>query len=199
MVRAVRRNGACAMNEKAKPAFQTIDLAYMAIGAVMIAVCSWISIPASVPFTLQTFAVFLVLSLLGGKRGTVSVLLYVLLGAVGMPVFAGFSSGVGVLLGSTGGYILGFLLTGLVYWLLTCRLGKRPWVEIVALALGLLLCYALGTLWFMAVYAQANGPVALSAVLAWCVIPFILPDLVKLALALALSRRLAPALKIKGA
>ena len=108
-----------------KQAFQTLDLAYMAIGAVLIAVCSWISIPASVPFTLQTFAVFFVLSILGGKRGTVSVLLYILLGAIGIPVFAGFSGGIGVIMGSTGGYIVGFILMGLVYWGFDKKKGER--------------------------------------------------------------------------
>ena len=63
--------------------FSTRDLCFCAIGAALIAVCAWISIPAEVPFTLQTFAIFTVCGLLGGKRGTVSVLVYLLLGAVG--------------------------------------------------------------------------------------------------------------------
>lgn len=73
--------------------FSTRDLCFCAIGAALIAVCAWISIPADVPFTLQTFAIFAVCGLLGGKRGTVSVLVYLLLGAVGAPVFAGFRGG----------------------------------------------------------------------------------------------------------
>lgn len=77
---------------------KTLDMVYIAIFAVIIAVCSWISVPMVVPFTLQTFGVFCPVGLLGGKRGTLSVLIYVLLGAVGVPVFAGFSSGIGTLL-----------------------------------------------------------------------------------------------------
>ena len=61
---------------------KTLDLTYIAIGAALISVCSWISIPGAVPFTLQTFAVFSVLLLLGGKRGTLSILTYILLGAI---------------------------------------------------------------------------------------------------------------------
>ena len=76
--------------------------------AALMAVCSWISIPTAIPFTLQTMAVFLAVGLLGGKRGTLAVTAYVLLGAVGAPVFANFSGGIGILLGQTGGYILGF-------------------------------------------------------------------------------------------
>ena len=67
------------------------DMAYIAVFTVIIAICSWISIPTLVPFTLQTFAVFLSVAILGGKRGTLSIIIYVLLGAIGVPVFAGFS------------------------------------------------------------------------------------------------------------
>ena len=94
---------------------KTTDLVYTALCAALIAVCSWISVPAAVPFTLQTFAVFAALNLLGGKRGTTAVLVYILLGAVGLPVFSGFKGGPGVLLGTTGGYIIGFLFTGLLF------------------------------------------------------------------------------------
>ena len=84
----------------------TRDMVYCAMFAVLIAVCSWISIPATVPFTLQTFGIFVTVGILGGKRGSVSVLIYLLLGAVGIPVFAGFKGGIGALLGTTGGYII---------------------------------------------------------------------------------------------
>ena len=183
--------------QKMKRNYRTVDLVYIALGAVLIAVCSWISIPTTVPFTMQTFAMFFVLSTLGGKRGTAAILVYVLLGAVGIPVFANFTSGIGILLGSTGGYILGFLFIGLIYWLMVHLLGKKLWVEILSLVIGLAVCYAFGTAWFMIVYTQANGAVGLTMVLAWCVIPFILPDLVKLGLALTLSRRLSPVLKLQ--
>ena len=183
--------------QKAKKNFRTIDLVYIALGAVLIAVCSWISIPTTVPFTMQTFAIFFILSILGGKRGTAAILVYVLLGAVGIPVFAHFTSGIGILLGSTGGYILGFLFIGLIYWLMVHFLGKKLWVEILAMVVGLAVCYAFGTAWFLFVYTRANGAVGLTMVLSWCVIPFILPDLVKLGLALTLSRRLAPVLKLQ--
>ena len=95
--------------------WKTIDMAYIALFAVLMAVCSWISIPAVVPFTLQTFGVFVAVSVLGGKRGTLAVVLYLLMGIVGLPVFAGFSGGLGVLLGSTGGYIIGFVFTALAH------------------------------------------------------------------------------------
>ena len=178
--------------------FRTKDLCYMALMAVLIAVCSWISIQTVVPFTLQTFAVFCALELLGGARGTIAVAVYLLLGAVGVPVFAGFTGGLGILLGSTGGYLLGFLLTGLVYWLFE-RLGHSLWLRVAALLLGLALCYAFGTLWFIEVYSRANGPLSVMTALGWCVLPFLVPDGLKLALALLLSARVKPLLKLEEA
>lgn len=174
---------------------KVLDLVYIAIGAALIAICSWISIPTAVPFTLQTFAVFFVLLALGGERGTLATLVYVLLGAVGVPVFAGFSGGIGILLGSTGGYIIGFLFTGLIYILFTKFFKKNIVIKIVALVLGLAVCYAFGTAWFMHVYMQSNGEVELLTVLGWCVFPFIIPDLLKLALAVVISKRIEPVIK----
>ncbi|MCR5415613.1 MAG: biotin transporter BioY [Pseudobutyrivibrio sp.] len=178
-----------------KGSSNALDIAYIALGTALIAVCSWISIPTAVPFTLQTFAVFTVLSLLGGKRGTVSILVYILLGAVGAPVFAGFSGGLGAILGSTGGYIVGFLLTGIIYILFTKFFKKSLVVEIIALVLGLAACYALGTVWFMMVYARDAGAIGVMTALGWCVFPFIIPDLIKLALGLIVARRVRPVIK----
>ena len=176
--------------------WRTADLTYTALFTVLLAVCTWISIPVPpVPFTLQTFAVFAALGTLGGRRGTWAVAAYLLLGFAGLPVFSGFQGGPGVLLGATGGYIAGFLAAALLYWAVTARLRNSLPVVAVSMVLGLLACYALGTAWFLAVYARTTGPVGLGAALGMCVLPFVLPDLVKLALALALSRRLAGRLK----
>ena len=168
------------------------DMAYVAIMAVVIAICSWISIPTTVPFTLQTFAVFLAVGVLGGRRGTFAVLVFILLGAVGVPVFAGFQGGIGVLLGTTGGYLLGFLLSALLYWAMTRALGEKTPMMVAAMVLGLIVCYAFGTAWFMVVYARNAGAIGLGTALGWCVFPFIIPDLVKIALAVGLTRVLKP-------
>lgn len=178
-----------------KSNYSTLDIAYIALGAALIAICSWISIPTTVPFTLQTFAVFMILSLLGGKRGTLATLVYILLGAVGAPVFANFTGGLGVLLGSTGGYIIGFILTGVIYIVYEKLLKKTLVGEIIALVLGLAVCYAVGTVWFIQVYSKANGAIGAMTALSWCVFPFIIPDLVKLVLAIVLARRVRPVLR----
>ena len=187
--KALREAGGEIMSTVAATKSKTYDMAYIAIFAVLMAVCSWISIPTTVPFTLQTFGVFMAVGVLGGKRGTLSVLVYILLGAVGVPVFAGFSGGIGVIFNSTGGYIVGFLLSALIMWGMEKLWGKKPVVQILSMVVGLVACYALGTIWFMVVYARNTGAVGLGTVLGWCVIPFIIPDLVKIALAFVLSRR----------
>ena len=174
---------------------KTRDMVYIAIFAVLIAICSWISIPTTVPFTLQTFAVFLAVGVLGGKRGTLSILIYLLLGAIGVPVFAGFTGGIGIVLGTTGGYIIGFLFSGLIMWAMEQLLGKKTWVLALSMVLGLLVCYAFGTAWLMVVYAKQAGAVGLLTALGWCVFPFIIPDIIKIVLALVICKRLAGIIK----
>ena len=169
---------------------KTYDMAYIGVFTVLITICSWISIPTLVPFTLQTFAVFLAVSVLGGKRGTLAVVVYVLLGAIGVPVFAEFTGGIGIILGNTGGYIIGFIFSALVMWMMESLFGKNVWVQGISMVLGMLACYAVGTAWFMFVYMRDTGAVGLSTVLGWCVMPFIIPDAIKIALALVLSNTL---------
>ena len=185
------------MQAAVKPKMRTVDMAYIAMFAVVMAVCAWISIPAAVPFTLQTLGVFLAVGMLGGKRGTLAVLIYLLLGAVGMPVFAGFNGGLGYMLGSTGGYIVGFLLSALTMWGFEAALGRKTWVLAVSMVLGLAVCYAFGTAWFMVVYAKNTGAIGLMTALGWCVIPYIVPDLVKIALALLLQKLLSSAIRLR--
>lgn len=180
-----------------KTSLKTIELAYIAFGAVIIAICSWISIPTTVPFTMQTFAVFFVLAMLGGKCGTIAILVYILLGAVGVPVFAEFTSGIGIIFGTTGGYIVGFVFVGLIYWLAVRFFGRKLWIEIISLAAGMAVCYAFGTAWFMIVYANASGAIGIATALSWCVLPFIVPDMIKLALALVLAHRMPGISKLK--
>ena len=148
--------------------------------AGLMAICAWISVPVlDIAFTMQTFAIFLALLTLGGRWGTVSILIYLLLGMTGLPVFSGFRGGVGALVGVTGGYLWGFLLTGLCYWALE-RVGKLP-----ALILGLLVCYSCGSLWFACYSGGGLGLIVLR-----CVVPYLVPDAVKLWLALTIAKRL---------
>lgn len=172
--------------------FSVKDLTYAALGIALIAVCSWISVPAAIPFTLQTFAVCLVTALFGLRLGLWTVFGYIALGAVGVPVFSGFRGGPGALLGTTGGYIIGFLLTALAVGLAVRRFGRKLPVLLCSMAVGILLCYAFGTAWFMFLYARNTGPISLGTALGWCVLPYLIPDAVKLTLAALLTRRLYP-------
>ena len=179
------------MMEAVKQRSKTYDLVYISILVVLITVCSWISIPLTVPVTLQTFGVFTAVGLLGGKRGTLAVLVYILMGAIGIPVFSGFTGGIGILAGTTGGYIVGFLFSALLMWGMEKLFGKDTKVLAGSMILGLAVCYAVGTLWFMAVYAASSGAVGIFTVLGWCVFPFIIPDIAKIVLALILTKRLS--------
>lgn len=149
--------------------------------ASLIAVCAWLSVPvADISITMQTFGIFLTLGILGGKWGSISILIYLLMGAVGLPVFSGFQGGIGTLLGVTGGYIWGFGASGLVYWALE-RFGKP-----IATAAGMLVCYLCGCIWF----SLYTGGASLWVVFLKCVAPYLLPDSIKIGMALALSKRI---------
>ena len=153
-----------------------------AVFAAAMGVCAWLAVPmGDIAVSLQTFAIFLTLGVLGGRDGTATCFVYLALGAVGLPVFTGFQGGLGVLLGPTGGYLWGFLAAGIVYWLLENRLPR--WV---CMSLGMLVCYACGTGW----YYFAFGNAGLWAVMLKCVVPYLLPDAVKLSLALSLIPRM---------
>lgn len=155
--------------------------------AAMMAVCAWIAVPVPpVSFTLQTFAVFLALGLLGGKWGMRSVGLYLLLGVVGLPVFTGFRGGLSALIGPTGGFLWGFLGAALCYRLLA-RFGKLP-----AMILGQLVCYLCGCVWFT-VYSPGTG---FAAAVLTCVVPYLLPDAVKISLACTLSDRIGKHIRL---
>lgn len=173
------------------------DLAYISLMAALLAVCAWIVIPfAAVPFTMQTFGVFAAVGLLGGRRGTAAVVLYLLLGMVGLPVFSGFSSGLGALMGATGGYLLGFLVSALFYWAVTAKWGTRLPVMLAAMLVGLVLCYAFGTLWFVEVYTAGGKTATILSTLGICVFPYVIPDLLKIALALFVTRRVGGYVKL---
>ena len=181
-----------------KTKLTTRDISYIAMGVALIAVCSWISVPMTVPFTMQTFAVCLLAALFGLRGGLWTVGCYLLLGAAGAPVFAGFKGGLASLLGTTGGYLVGFLFTALVVGLAADRLGRKTPVLAAAMAVGVLLCYAFGTAWFVLVYAGRSGPIGVGTALAWCVLPYLIPDGVKIALAAMLTGRLRPLLYREG-
>ena len=169
------------------------DYTSISICIALMAICSWITIPATVPFTLQTFAVFVTVGLLGGRKGTAAVAAYLLMGAIGLPVFAGFSGGIGYMLGATGGYIMGFLFSAVIMWGFECRWGSSIRVLTVSMLAGLLVCYAFGTIWFATVYSSGTD---IMNVVSLCVLPFVVPDICKIILAAEICRRMRPILSV---
>lgn len=178
------------MNKKTKT---IINLSYSALCAALIAVSAWVTIPFSaVPVTLQTFAVCAVAGLLGAKWGTVTILVYVFLGVVGLPVFSGFGGGIGFLLGATGGYMIGFFFVSVIVGTVSDRLGGRFLPSVISMAAGLAFCYLLGTLWFVCVYSNETS---LDAAFMTCVVPFVIPDAAKVIAAATVVSRLKPSLR----
>lgn len=165
------------------------DITLTALFTAVIAVCAWITvnIPIGVvPFTMQTFGVLCAAGILGAKRGTAAVAVYILIGAVGLPVFSGFKGGISSILGPTGGFILGFLLTALLVGIIAEKVGRKLVVLIPAMVAGVLLCYAVGVVWFMFVYDSGKG---LGGALMTCVVPFLIPDALKILAASVVANR----------
>lgn len=172
---------------------QTIKIrksVYIALMAVLICICSWITIPFTVPFTMQTFAVFCSLLILGGKRGTAAIGLYLFMGLIGLPVFSGFRGGIAHLIGPTGGYLIGFLFSGIIYTLWEPLLSGRKMLRWIVLALSQIVCYLIGTLWFITIYGRQNISYSFLSALSLCVLPFIIPDCIKMVLAVILCNRI---------
>ena len=172
------------------------NLVFTSLMAAVIAVCAWLQIPyGEINFTLQTLGVFCAVGLLGGRLGTISVVIYLLMGAFGAPVFTNFTGGFAKLAGPTGGYLIGFIFAALTYWGITKLFGDSLFPAALGMILGNLVCYAFGTVWFM--YAASSKPGLISA-LSLCVIPYVLPDLFKIVLALALTSLLRKRLRAEG-
>ena len=144
----------------------------------LMAVCSWLSVPmGNGAVTMQTLGLFLTLGILGGRKGCAAVLTYLCLGAVGLPVFSGFQGGFAVLLGPMGGFLWGFLLSAAAYWRMENHLPL--WAKLV---LCQLICYTCGILWYGFAYSYAQ---------IWLVIvPYLIPDALKISLSLILIKKL---------
>lgn len=163
---------------------RTRTMAEVAIMTAVLCVLCPLAVPIGpVPISLGTLAVFLCAYLLGPAKGLVAVLLYLLLGAAGLPVFSGFAGGIGKLLGPTGGYLIGYLPMVLIAGLFIARYYKKIPMQVLGMLLGLAVLYALGTLWLA---YQAGMP--FGAALSAGVLPFIPVDLAKLVAAVTLGR-----------
>ena len=173
----------------------TAQLVLCALFAALTAVCAQIIIPIGpVPVSLSLLPVLLCGALLETRYALLSMAVYMLLGLAGAPVFSNLTGGAAKLFGVTGGYIIGYLPCVALTAMLIRKWGRAYWKQCLAMAIGVIVCYAFGTAWFMVVYARKTGPIGLGTALGWCVFPYLLPDAVKIALASVLTTRLYPLL-----
>lgn len=188
---------------------KTVWMTEVALMAAVLCVLAPFSIPiGEIPITLATFAVYLTAAILGSKKGTASVLIYLLIGMVGVPVFSNFTGGAAKLAGPTGGYLIGYLpcafLIGFLMereWKSTKSLkGTVPTAfelvrSVAAMVLGTLVCYLFGTAWFM---YQMSATYTVAQAIAICVIPYLAFDMVKIILASAIAVPIRKLLKRSG-
>ncbi len=170
-----------------------LDMVYTAMFAAAICVCSTLlSVDiGKVPVTMQTFAICLTAAMLGWKRGTMSVIVFILLGAIGLPVFANGSGGLEVLAGSTGGYIIGFIFTALIVGTVADKFDRKLVPLVISMAVGILVCYVFGTPWFMFV-----TKLDFVTSLGYCVTPFLIFDAIKIVLATVIVNRLSKVIRL---
>ena len=174
---------------------KTRALIFTALLAALTAVLAQIIIPlpfTPVPLTLGTLGGYLATGLLTWRRAAMSQLVYILMGAVGLPVFAGLSGGFGIIIGPTGGYLMGYIISALIAGRILSQTNQKIHWHIIAMITGTFFCYLLGTIWFMAVTKTE-----LIACLTSCVIPFLSGDAIKIVLASILSVKLKPLLRRK--
>ncbi len=164
-------------------------LVEISLFSALICVCSFVSIPLIIPITLQLFGVYLALFTLGGRRGLFCVLLYIFIGAIGLPVFSGFSGGISRLFDVTGGYIFGFILLSLIYLCFSSVLPKRRIFTALSSGLSLISLYLTGSMWYAFVYL--DGFESFTHVLLVSVLPFIIPDVIKIFMAYIISKRIS--------
>ncbi len=160
------------------------DIAIISVFVAVISVCSYVTVPLLVPFTMQVFGVFLSIGLLGTKRAIACIAAYLLLGMAGVPVFSNFQGGAQVLFGQTGGFLVGFVLAAVISGFLIKKI-KGGFIDVFfAMLVELLACYVCGVLWLLIGFSFGlKAAIILTA-------PLFAFDIIKIALAAALSIRL---------
>lgn len=177
---------------KQKVATKTIAL--IAVMTAVTCVLAPLSLPIGpVPISLTNLAIYFALYILGMKKGTISYVVYLAIGLVGVPVFSGFTGGPGKLIGPTGGYLIGFIPMAVIAGILIDKYNGKFVQSMIGMVVGTIVCYALGTVW-LAYQAQMDFMAAL-----WAgVIPFIPGDLIKMVLAAFFGPQIRKALNVAG-
>lgn len=167
-------------NTPSKPGFTTRQLAVIGVMTAVTCILAPLSLPIGpVPISLTNLAIYFALYVLGVKFGCISYLVYLLIGFIGVPVFSGFTSGPGKLLGPTGGYLIGFIPMAVIGGILIDKFISNRIICLLGMIGGTIVAYAFGTAW-LAYQAHLDWKAALMA----GVIPFIPGDLAKMILAM---------------
>ena len=167
--------------------FSVQKMAIIALMTAILCILAPISIPvfvSPVPISLGVLAIYLTAYVLSPLDATISVIIFILLGTFGLPVFSGYSGGLSKLVGPTGGYIIGFLFTVYISSLFI-HMKKGIIFDVIGMITGLALCYILGTIWFS--YQQGKGFIAS---LLLCVVPFLIGDAIKIIVAVILGTQI---------
>lgn len=169
---------------------KTNAITLTAIFAAILCVLAPISIPmVPVPITLATLGVYIIGALFDFRISPLVVMVYILLGAMGLPVFSNGQAGIAVLAGPTAGYIFGYILCAFAQGLFVKLFKGKAWAYPVSMVIGTILLYTLGTIWFM---VSLKGAYTLSKALMVCVVPFLLGDSIKILFASVIGYRLKP-------
>ncbi len=171
--------------KRKKSFFATKDIALIAVMTLFIVGCSYIAIPFSIPFTMQTFAIFTSLLILGGKRGAFSIVAYLLLGMLGLPVFTGFNGGLGAFVGPTGGYLIGFVVVAIVYAIFEMLFKNNNIANIAVLAFSTIVLHILGGVW---IWAFGYQEMQFDKIVLTFMLPSFMFDFVKLIFAVIFSK-----------
>ena len=143
-----------------------------------------LSIPiGAIPISLTNLVIYFGLYILGTRRETVSYIVYLLIGLVGVPVFSGFTAGPAKMFGPTGGYLIGFIPMAVIAGIFIEKFGRKLIFSMIGMIIGTAVCYILGTIWFVLVMGKTGDPVSVQAALTACVYPFIGFDIIKMVLA----------------
>lgn len=179
------------MKEAKERLFTVRGMVFMAIFAAIICIAAPVSVQIGpIPITLATFAIYLTGAILGGKRGMIAVIVYIMLGAVGLPVFSNFNGGFAALLGPTGGYIIGYVPLVFLTGIFSEMNSKKHRTMVIGMLLGTIALYTFGTAWFMIMTKSSLG-----RALSLCALPFVPGDGLKIvcvtAIALPLKSKLS--------
>ena len=175
----------------------TYNISLIAFFTTLLVISSWFTIPFVIPFTLQTLVIFILILVLDLKKSLLILLIYCLLGIIGIPVFSSFQNGLGVFLGPTGGFLIGFVPMIIVSNILLKTIRKKKngnlgsnkknyFMSFFALFIGLLCCYTIATIWYGLVYDTTTS--SLNIIIA-IILPFVLPDIIKIIIAIIIAKK----------